>query len=158
MTGWRIGYLGGPAEIVRAAGKVQSQSTSNANSIAQKAAVAALTGQQRDIEMMRTEFARRRGIAITYLAGIPGLRFVRPQGAFYIMLGVAGFLGRKGGGETMNGSADIARFLLNNWKVAVIPGIAFGVDSCIRLSFACSAEDLERGLERIAMGLQSLER
>jgi aspartate aminotransferase len=158
MTGWRIGYLGGPADLVRAAAKVQSQVTSNPNSIAQKAAVAALTGNQDEIVVMRNEFARRRDIALAYLGTIPEIRFVRPQGAFYILLGIANFLGRKRNEKRMSDSTDVANYLLNDWRVAVVPGIAFGVDSCIRLSFACSREELQQGLERIVAGLRSLER
>ena len=157
MTGWRVGYLGGPEEVVRAAAKVQSQSTSNPNSIAQKAAVAALTGNERDVTRMRDEFARRRSSALAFLGGIPGIRFIKPQGAFYILLGIADYIGRKGDGKTMSGSTDIASYLLNHWNVAVIPGIAFGVDGCIRASFACSSDELQRGLERIAAGLESLD-
>jgi aspartate aminotransferase len=157
MTGWRIGYLGGPADVVKAAAKVQSQTTSNPNSVAQKAALEALTGDQNDIVLMRNEFERRRNIALKTLAGAPEINPVKPQGAFYILIGIRNLLGKKANGVTIKGSSDLAEFLLEQWKVAVVPGIAFGVDGCIRMSYACSPHDLQQGLERMIDGFCSLK-
>jgi aspartate aminotransferase len=151
MTGWRIGYMGGPVKVVEAAAKVQSQVTGNANSIAQKAALAALVEPVPELEMMRKEFERRRDAALEILSSIPGVGVLRPQGAMYFFFDVRKFLG-----STMPTSTDLALYLLEHHHVGVVPGEAFGDDGCLRISFACTLKELTRGLERIKIGLEEL--
>jgi aspartate aminotransferase len=156
MTGWRIGYMGGPPEVIKAASKVQSQVTSNPNSIAQKAAVAALTGGEADVRHMVGEFSRRRDLAMEFMSRIPDLTVVKPEGAFYFLLGVSRFYGRRSGSGPISSSGEMADYLLDRHGVAVVPGAAFGMDACIRLSYACSVENLRKGLERMREGLTQL--
>lgn len=156
MTGWRIGYLGGPRVVVEAAAKVQSQITSNPNSIAQKAALAALTGSQRAVADMVEEFGRRREFALRLLSAIRDVHAYEPQGAFYILLDVSRYTGRRHDGVVVRNSADIAQYLLDKHLIAVVPGSAFGIEGCLRLSFACSMTELEKGIARIKRGLEAL--
>jgi aspartate aminotransferase len=157
MTGWRIGYMGGPQPVIEAAAKVQGQITNNANSIAQKATVAALNGSTNDLDMMVTEFNRRRDFAYDAFSGLRDIEVTKPEGAFYIFFSVAKLYGRKFKGERILNSADMARYLLEEHGVALVPGFAFGDDGCLRLSYACSMADLEKGMQRIKVGLESLE-
>lgn len=154
MTGWRIGFMGGPRELVRGAATVQSQTTSNANSIAQHAAVAALRGPQDDLHVMLTEYTRRRAYLLTQLSGLPGVGFLPPQGAIYGFLHIAGLSARQHG-EPMNGTR-VAAHLLDHHGVALVPGAAFGDDAFIRFSFSCPQSALEQGVVRIRAGLQEL--
>ncbi len=156
MTGWRIGYMGGPLHVIQAAAKVQSQVTSNANSIAQKAAIAALSGSTNDLDMMVDEFKRRRDFVCASLNGIRDIEVTVPHGAFYVLFGVEKFYGRKHKGQLIKGSAAIAKYLLEHHHVALIPGAAFGADNCLRMSYACSMSDLEKGMKRIRQGLGEL--
>jgi len=156
MTGWRIGFAGGPGAVMQVAAKVQSQATSNANSIAQKATVAALNGDQSETHRMTEEFQKRRDLVWACLSEIPRLELVRPEGAFYILLGVGRFYGRSASGRTINNSTTMADYLLERHGVALVPGIAFGADDCVRLSYACSRTELQRGLEKISGGLRQL--
>ena len=153
MTGWRIGYMGGPASVIEAAAKVQSQVTSNANSIAQKAAHAALSTPIPEVEIMRKEFEHRRDAGLEMLSAIKGLNLLRPQGAMYFFIGVQNYLG-----AGMRTSTDLALYLLERHHVGVVPGAAFGDDGCLRISFACSMDDLRKGVERIKTGLEELLR
>jgi aspartate aminotransferase len=153
MTGWRIGYMGGPAPVIEAAAKVQSQVTSNANSIAQKAAQAALTTFLPEVEFMRREFERRRDAGIGWLSSIKGVDVLRPQGAMYFFFGVRNFLG-----ASVRTSTELALYLLERFHVGVVPGAAFGDDGCLRISFACTLDELREGVERIKRGLQELRR
>jgi len=157
MTGWRIGYLAGPAPIVKACTKIQSQSTSNPTSIAQKAAVAALNGPQESIETMREAFKKRRDFIVEDLMTIQGIRCPMPKGSFYCFPDVSAFFGRKRpGGEEIRGSLDLADYLLEDAKIACVPGIAFGDDRCLRFSFATDLDTLRLGLERIKDALGKL--
>lgn len=149
MTGWRIGFLAGPKWLIDACGKIQSQTTSNANSIAQKAAVAALTGDQRIIEERRLEFEKRRDYMYKALNEIPGITATLPDGAFYIFPSIAGLLGKSFGGKEMNSSADVAEYLLVDHYVATVPGEAFGAPENLRLSYAASIGELEEAVGRI---------
>lgn len=144
MTGWRIGYLAGPLEIIKAMGNIQSHSTSNPTSIAQKAAIEALKGPQEEVSKMVVEFEKRRNFIAERLKGIEKISFYKPEGAFYLFLNIGYFLK----GEIKN-SVDFANYLLKEAKVAVVPGSAFGADDYIRISFATSIEELSRGLDRI---------
>jgi len=157
MTGWRIGYAAGPRAIVRAMTDFQSQCTSNPASVAQWAAVEALAGPQDDVAKMVGEFDRRRRAMVEGLAGIPGIRCTMPQGAFYAFPDVSGLFGRRWRGRTLRGSADVAAFLLEEARVAVVPGADFGSDRHLRLSYACSLPAIQEGLDRIRAACARLE-
>jgi aspartate aminotransferase len=156
MTGWRIGYCAGAEEIIAAITKYQSQNTSNPNSIAQKAAVEALNGPQESVEMMRREFQRRRDVITERLNAIPGVTCLKPQGAFYVFPNVATYYGRSFGGKTITNSAEMATYLLDESNVALVPGADFGHDDHIRISYATSMGQIEKGLERIREALLRL--
>jgi len=145
MTGWRTGYAAGPAEIINAMAKLQSQSTSGAVTFNQHALVEALTGDQAPVERMRLEFQKRGKHMYERLMGIPGVRCPRPTGAFYCFPNFAETYSRLGVG----GSLEFAELLLQEALVAVVPGIAFGMDAHARLSFAASMEQIDQGLSRI---------
>jgi aspartate aminotransferase len=155
MTGWRIGFALARPELIRAMMKLQSHSTSNPNSIAQKAAVEALTGPQDVVGMMRREYQRRRDLVVEGLNRIPGIRCPMPQGAFYVFPNVAAFLdaGAKQGqpsGARPASSAELAGRLLREGRVVTVPGEGFGAAGHLRLSYATSMRELKRGIERIA--------
>lgn len=150
MTGWRIGYTACSKEITKIMSNVQSHATSNPNTIAQYASVEALNGNQAPIEEMRKAFDERRQYMVKTIKGIDGISCVEPEGAFYVMIDVSNYFGKTVGGKAIEGSIDFATALLEEMKVAVIPGIAFGVDKFIRLSYATSMANIEEGLKRIA--------
>ena len=157
MTGWRIGFAAGPRAIIRAMTDVQSQVTSNPSSIAQWAAVEALSGPQDEVAKMAGEFDRRRRLIIEGLNALPGVRCVMPKGAFYAFANVSGLFGkRRAGGATLAGSGDVASFLLEEARVAVVPGADFGSDAHIRMSYATSAALISEGLSRMAAALKTL--
>ena len=156
MTGWRIGYAAGPADIIKAMTNVQSQSTSNPTSIAQKAAVEALTGPQDFISVMRTEFDRRRKFIVGGLNDIPGMSCIMPNGAFYAFPNTAKIYGTGYGGKKILSSADLALYLLEEAKVALVHGDAFGDGNYLRISYATSLEDIRKGVERIRKAVQNL--
>lgn len=149
MTGWRIGYLAAPQWIIAACGKIQSQTTSNANSIAQKAAVAALDGDQSIVEERRAEFEKRRDFMFRELNTIPGIDCTLPEGAFYIFPSIKGVLGKCFSGQVMENSTDVAEYLLAEHYVATVPGDAFGAPENLRLSYAASIEELTEAVNRI---------
>ncbi len=149
MTGWRIGYLAGPKWLVDACDKIQSQTTSNPNAIAQKAAVAALTGDQGVVEERRAEFETRRDYMYQALNSIPGFKTALPQGAFYIFPDISGVLGQTFNGIVMKDSADVAEYLLKVHHVATVPGDAFGAPENLRISYAASIDALEEAVNRI---------
>ena len=144
MTGWRIGYCAGPEEIVKKMTDMQSHVTSNPTSIAQYAAIEALNGPQDSVKMMIKEFDKRRKVLVDGLNTIPGIKCNMPEGAFYAFPDVSGLYNSK-----VNGSLAFSDFLLEKHKTAVVPGIAFGDDNCVRLSYATSEEIIKKGLERI---------
>jgi len=147
MTGWRIGYAAGPSDVITAMRKHQGQTTSNACSIAQHAALEALTGPQEEIERMHGEFGRRRLHMVELLRGIPDLHVTEPQGAFYVFPRVDAFYGRR---EGVDGSIALAEAMLEDVGVAVVPGMPFGSDAHIRLSYACSIADIDEAVGRLA--------
>jgi aspartate aminotransferase len=149
MTGWRIGYAAGPAEAIKAMGDIQSQSTSNPNSIAQAASVTALNSSQEEAEAMRREFERRRNYIVDRFKKMPFISCVRPQGAFYAFPDVSALFGKSFKGRTLKGSLDVSEYLLDEAKVALVPGADFGNDNCVRISFATSLENIKEGLDRI---------
>jgi aspartate aminotransferase len=136
MTGWRLGYIGAPLWIAKACDKLQSQFTSGVCTIAQKAAVAALTRDDGSRKMMRDAFLRRRDLICNLLRGIEGIKFRIPEGAFYIMPDISFYLGKTDGENTINTADELAIYLLEKAQVAVVGGDAFGAPKCIRLSYA----------------------
>jgi aspartate aminotransferase len=150
MTGWRIGYAAAPLEVARAMTNLQSHSTSNPTSIAQAAAAAALDGDQTPTESMAREFVRRRDYMLERLLAIPGLTCACPGGAFYLLPGVSAYFGRSYQETEILDATGLAALLLQHAQVAVVPGIAFGDDRYIRLSYATSMENIREGLDRIA--------
>jgi aspartate aminotransferase len=156
MTGWRIGYVAGPRELTHAIADFQSQCTSNPASIAQWAAVEALTGPQDDVAKMAGEFDRRRRAIVEGLNRIPGVRCRMPQGAFYAFPNVSGLFGRRWRGTPLTGSAAVTAFWLDEARVAVVPGADFGSDRHVRLSYACGLDTIGEGLRRIAAACAGL--
>jgi aspartate/methionine/tyrosine aminotransferase len=150
MTGWRVGWVVGPSDVIKAAINLQSHSTSNVANVSQRAAVAALDGDLGAVAMMRAAFDRRGTRMHELLSAIPGVTCLAPQGAFYCFPSFAGVLGREIAGRHCNTSLDLAAALLDEAKVAVVPGEAFGAPGYARLSFAASDEAIEEGVERIA--------
>ena len=158
MTGWRLGYGAGPRELIRAMTDVQSQVTSNPSSVAQWAAVEALTGPQDEIAVMAAEFDARRRLIVDGLNALPGVRCVMPRGAFYAFPDISGLFGRRtASGSTLRTSPDVAAFLLEDARVAVVPGVDFGSDAHVRLSYATSAELIREGLRRMEKAIRGLE-
>ena len=151
MTGWRIGYAAGPEAVISVMSNLQSHATSNPNSIAQYASVAALTHPASDetVAKMVEQFAKRRDYMVEQLNSMAGLSCLKPGGAFYVMLNIQDLLAKKYQGQRIDGSIDFANLLLKAEKVAVVPGIAFGADHLIRLSYATSMDNIEKGLKRI---------
>lgn len=155
MTGWRIGYLASDnKEIVSAIDNLQSHSTSNPATMTQAAAVEALKTPDSVVQAMASEFDKRRQHIMKRLDGIPGLTYVEPEGAFYIFPNFFPFTGKTIKGRQIKGSLDLAEMLLNEAKVAVVPGIAFGADTHFRLSYATSMANIDKGLDRIAEALK----
>jgi aspartate aminotransferase len=152
MTGWRLGYALGPAAVISAMQKLQSQSTSNPTSIVQKAAVAALNGPQQCVSDMRAEYIHLRDHVVNGLRAIPGVKCTLPEGAFYAFPNVSSFFGRGG----VHSASDIAGQLLREAHLATVPGEGFGSTSHIRISYATSAQELDRGLERMRKFLGAL--
>ncbi len=151
MTGWRIGYVAGPSDIIKAMSNIQSQSTSNPTSIAQKAAVEALTGPQDEVERRRRIFEERRDKISQLLSTIEGVEVIKPKGAFYIFPSFKAILQNRG-----LKSFEFSERLLDEAKVATVPGVEFGCEYHLRLSFAATMEDLEKGVERIKSFIEKL--
>lgn len=156
MTGWRIGYAAGPEEIIAAVNKLQSQNTSNPASISQKAAVAALNGNQDSVAAMVREFEKRRNVVVEGLNAIPGVKCLLPNGAFYVFPDFSCCYGRSYNGRVINNSTDLTAYLLEEANVAVVPGIEFGQDNCIRLSYPTSMDQIIEGVARIKRAVLNL--
>jgi aspartate aminotransferase len=152
MTGWRLGYALAPATVVSAMAKLQSQSTSNPTSIVQKAAVAALKGPQDCVEQMRLEYIKLRDHVVNGLRSIPGVKCTLPEGAFYAYPNISAFFGKSG----IKSASDLAGRLLREAHVAGVPGEGFGTAEHIRISYATSMKELDRGLERMRNFLGAL--
>ncbi len=149
MTGWRIGYAAADEEIIKVMTNIQSHTTSNASSISQYASVEGLNGDQAMIEEMKTHFIERRNYMVEKINSIDGLSCIKPKGAFYVMANISNIKGKTIKDRVINTSIDFASLLLEEAKVAVIPGMAFGADDFIRLSYATSMENIVEGLDRI---------
>ena len=158
MTGWRLGYCAGPTNVMKAVGALQSHATSNPNSIAQYAGYVALSGGDDIIAAMVAEFDRRRKHIVSRINAIPGLSCRMPKGAFYVMMNISELIGAAHGDKVIRSSTDFAELLLENAKVAVVPGLGFGSDMHVRLSYATSMENIDRGLDRIAQFVGSLRK
>jgi aspartate aminotransferase len=156
MTGWRIGYLAAPAEVAAAVTRVQSQSTSNPTSIAQKAALAALAGPQDCVRDMVIAFEKRLDHMIQRLKSIPGVRSTRPSGTFYLFANFSSYYGMAYDGQPIQGSMDLAAYLMDKVHLVAVPGAAFGEDSCLRLSYAASMAQIDQGLDRLSEALTHL--
>lgn len=149
MTGWRLGYIGGPADLVAACSKIQSQVTSGANAFAQKAAAYALEADLTPTFKMRDEFEKRRDLVLGLLKEIPGFKLNNPLGAFYIFPDITAYFGKSDGETSINNANDFCEYLLLKAHVAVVTGSAFGADDCFRISYAASEEKLIEAVRRI---------
>ncbi len=149
MTGWRMGYTAGPLEVIKAMGRLQSHMTQNPVTFAQDAAIAALGDDGGAVEKMRTEFERRAKYMTRRLNSIKSVECCEPTGAFYCFPDVSSHYGRTINGAKIDGSMDFAKALLEQANVAVVPGLPFGCDANVRLSFACSIEQITEGLDRL---------
>ena len=156
MTGWRIVYAAGKEEIIKAMSNLQSHSTSNPTSFAQKGALAAISGPQDSVIKMRTEFKKRRDYMLKKLNQIPGISCTEPRGAFYLFPNISEILGRSFNGKKIRNSLDLTDFLLREARVAVVPGVAFGADNYIRLSYATSMDNIIKGIERLKKAVSKL--
>ncbi|MCD6416916.1 MAG: pyridoxal phosphate-dependent aminotransferase [Planctomycetes bacterium] len=157
MTGWRLGYAAGPQEVIRPAVSIQSNITSAPNSIAQKAGVEALTGPDEAARQMRRVFDARRRLVIEGLNAISGVRCVKPRGAFYAFPDCGELMGKNLDGRTIEDSLDLCEALLQEAHIALAPGVAFGAEGYVRLSYATSTENIRKGLERFAGFVARLE-
>ena len=149
MTGWRMGYTAGPLEIIKAMGRLQSHMTQNPVTFAQDAAITALTKPTEDTEKMRIEFERRAKYMAQRLNNIDGVKCCEPTGALYCFPDVSSYYGQNIGGAKIDGSLDFAQALLEQANVALVPGLPFGCDANVRLSFACSLEQITKGIDRL---------
>jgi len=157
MTGWRIGYVAAEKDLVAAMNNIQSQSTSNPVSFCDKASIEALNGPQDFMKTWVAEFDKRRRYIVDRLNKMPGVSCLMPQGAFYVFPDFSGCYGKKApSGKAVNGSADLADYLLEEHKVASVPGVAFGDDACQRLSYAMSMKNIEKGIDRIEQAVKAL--
>jgi aspartate aminotransferase len=157
MTGWRIGYMGAPLWIAKACNKLQGQMTSGATSVAQKAAEAALLGDQSCVTEMKEAFQRRRDYVLKRMDEIEGIRCSIPEGAFYVFPDVTAFYGKTDGEAKINDSMDLCLYLLEKGHIATVPGLAFGAPDNIRISYATSDENLVKAMDRLASALSKLK-
>ena len=157
MTGWRIGYMAGPREIIQACDKLQAQVTSGANSIAQRAAITALLSDLEPTYKMVAAYKERRDFVIDALKKMPGVKANVPHGAFYAFPDISSFFGKSDGEHTINDDTDMSMYLLNSGHVSTVCGSAFGDTNCIRLSFATSMTNLHDAMTRISEALGKLK-
>jgi aspartate/methionine/tyrosine aminotransferase len=157
MTGWRVGWLIGPTDVISAAANLQSHATSNVSNVAQAAALAAVTGDLSAVAMMRAAFDTRRQTMTRMLNEIPGVECPTPQGAFYCYPSVQALLGKELRGQTPQTSAELAGLILDEVEVAVVPGEAFGAPGSFRLSYALGDDDLAEGVGRLAKLLSEIQ-
>jgi aspartate aminotransferase len=157
MTGWRLGYLGAPEWIAKACTKIQGQFTSGASSISQRAALAAVSANPVVVNEMKSAFLERRNFMIDQLNSIPGMKINQPQGAFYVFPDVSEFFGKSVGDKLINNADDLCLYLLEEAKVALVTGNAFGSPSCIRISYAASMKELSEAMLRISKAINQLK-
>ncbi|MBQ9113599.1 MAG: pyridoxal phosphate-dependent aminotransferase [Clostridia bacterium] len=157
MTGWRVGYLAAPKDVAKAIDSFQSHATSNASSISQWATIEALKSSDEEIAEMVNVFDKRRATLLQLISEIEGVKAVEPDGAFYVMLVVSGLYGKSYHGKTITNSIEFADALLESEKVATVPGISFGADDCLRLSYSLSEADIQTGLARIKKFVSELQ-
>jgi len=157
MTGWRLGFAAGPKEVISACNTIQGHSTSNVATISQYAAVAAFNGNQEVVNKMRDAFEERRDFVFDYLKSIKGLSVTKPEGAFYIFPKIESFYGVAPDGTEIRNSTDLTLYLLKTAHVAVVPGLGFEAEGYIRISYAASMEQLEKGLKRISDALLQIK-
>ena len=157
MTGWRIGYMAGPEWLVKACSKLQGQMTSGANSIAMRAALEALTGDQSCVTEMRDAFLRRRDLILGHIREIEGVKCPTPGGAFYVFPDFSTYLGKSAGDRKIENSMDLCIYLLEVGHIATVPGSAFGMEGCVRISYANSDENLEKAMQRLKDALAALQ-
>ena len=155
MTGWRIGYTAADGDITKVMENIQSHATSNPNTIAQYASIEALNGDQEILEVMKKAFDERRNFMAKSINSIEGLSCTKPAGAFYVMMNIKEIMGREIGGVKIESSMDFANYLLDSAKVAVVPGIGFGTEGYVRLSYATSLDNIMEGLKRIEKALNA---
>ncbi len=156
MTGWRIGYAAGNSSVISAMNNLSGQSTSNPTSISQKAAIEAFSGNQDKVKEMLVEFGTRKDYISSFLNNIIGVKCYVPMGAFYVFPDISYYFGKKFKGKTISNSIELTDFLLDEGKVAVVPGIEFGSDKHIRISYATSMKDIIEGTKRIKESLEKL--
>jgi len=156
MTGWRLGYIAANATVAKACEKIQGQITSGATAVTQRAAITALTSDMKPTAMMVAEFTKRRKRVMELLAGIPGIVCSEPDGAFYVFPQVNSFFGKADGENKIENADDLCMYLLNNAHVSTVTGRAFGEPNCIRISFANSMENIEKGFAKIKAALAKL--
>ena len=156
MTGWRLGYIAAHATVAKACEKIQGQITSGANAVTQRAAITALTGDMKPTAMMVAEFTKRRKRVMELVKEIPGIICSEPQGAFYVFPEVNNYFGKADGEDTIENADDLCMYLLNKAHVSTVTGKAFGAPNCIRLSFANSMENIEKGFAKIKVALAKL--
>jgi len=156
MTGWRIGYAAGPKPVIKGMARVQSHSTSNANSIAQQAALEAIAGPQAEIEVMRRAFEQRRNLMLTRMLGVPEVKCTKPQGAFYLLPDWRAYIGRRAGEREIRSCTDLATYFLEEAHVALVPGEAFCAPGHLRFSYATSTARIDEGMQRVAKAAQRL--
>jgi aspartate aminotransferase len=157
MTGWRIGYMAGPKEMVQACDKFQSQFTSGTNSIAQKASVAAMMSDLKTTVAMRESFRERKDFVVKAMEQMPGVKINHPKGAFYVFPDISSFFGKNDGDTHINSDEDLCMYLLHKANVSTVMGEAFGNNNCIRISFANSMENLQEAMRRIGEALARLK-
>ncbi len=157
MTGWRVGYICAPLWMAKACNKMQGQFTSGVCSIAQRAAIEAITGDQEPTRKMAETYKRRRQLVLDGLKEIPGIKSNSPGGAFYVFPDISYFFGKSDGENTINSAEDLAMYLLNNAHVSVVTGDAFGAPNCIRISYAASDDHLKEALQRLKTTLAKLK-
>lgn len=156
MTGWRIGYAAGDKKVISAMTKLQGQSTSNPSSISQMAAIEALKGPQEEMDIRVKEFEKRKNFIVKRLNEVDGFSCFDPLGAFYVFPSIKSLIGKKYNGNKITDSLDFTEFLLDQAKVAVVPGIAFGMENFLRISYATSMENIKEGMERIEKAVSLL--
>ncbi len=158
MTGWRIGYLAGPVDLVKKMASIQSHMTSNPCSIAQYASLEAIAGDQSFVGTMKVEFEARRNLLVGLIEEIPQVSCIKPEGAFYVMMDIHELFGRSLNGKVIDNALDFSDALLSEKLVAVVPGEGFGIEGFVRLSYATSRENIRKGMERIREFIESMDK